>query len=94
MAATSGTPAKPAPEKLDPALVKTALILVVGGLAVVFDTTIVSRAKPASTSSAHAASSRAASSSSPRRRCRVRWACSVITASIAAQGELREACIP
>jgi len=42
MAATSGTPAKPAAEKLDPAVVKTALILIVGGLAVVFDTTIVS----------------------------------------------------
>src|SRR5215468_6297645 len=39
MAATS---AKPAAEKLDPALVKTALIIVAGGLAVVFDTTIVS----------------------------------------------------
>jgi EmrB/QacA subfamily drug resistance transporter len=38
----AATPAKPAPEKLDPALVRTALILVVGGLAVVFDTTIVS----------------------------------------------------
>jgi len=35
-------PAKPAPEKLDPAVVKTAVILVVGALAVVFDTTIVS----------------------------------------------------
>jgi len=39
MAATS---AKPAAGKLDPALVRTALIIVVGGLAVVFDTTIVS----------------------------------------------------
>src|SRR5499433_254565 len=38
----AATPAKPAPEKLDPAVVKTALILIVGGLAVVFDTTIVS----------------------------------------------------
>jgi EmrB/QacA subfamily drug resistance transporter len=38
----AATPAKPAPEKLDPALVKTALIIIVGGLAVVFDTTIVS----------------------------------------------------
>jgi EmrB/QacA subfamily drug resistance transporter len=38
----AATPAKPAPEKLDPALVRTALILVVGALAVVFDTTIVS----------------------------------------------------
>src|ERR1700723_3783823 len=35
-------PAKPAAENLDPALIKTALIIVVGGLAVVFDTTIVS----------------------------------------------------
>jgi len=33
---------KPAPEKLDPAAVKTAVILIVGALAVVFDTTIVS----------------------------------------------------
>jgi len=39
MAATS---AKPGPAKLDPALVRTALIIVVGGMAVVFDTTIVS----------------------------------------------------
>jgi EmrB/QacA subfamily drug resistance transporter len=39
MAATS---AKPAAEKLDPAVVKTALIIIVGGLAVIFDTTIVS----------------------------------------------------
>src|SRR5262249_24010980 len=38
----AAAPAKPAAEKLDPALVRTALILVVGGLAVVFDTTIVS----------------------------------------------------
>jgi len=38
----AATPARPAAEKLDPALVKTALILIVGGLAVVFDTTIVS----------------------------------------------------
>jgi MFS family permease len=38
----AATPAKPAAGKLDPALVRTALILVVGGLAVVFDTTIVS----------------------------------------------------
>src|SRR5580658_1387081 len=43
---------------------------------------IVSLAKPTSTSSAHAASSSAASSSSPRRRCRVRWACSVTLTSI------------
>src|ERR1700734_2476394 len=35
-------PAKPAAENLDPALIKTALIIVVGGLAVIFDTTIVS----------------------------------------------------
>jgi EmrB/QacA subfamily drug resistance transporter len=38
----AATPAKPAAGKLDPAVVKTALILIVGGLAVVFDTTIVS----------------------------------------------------
>src|SRR5262249_48733047 len=38
----AATPAKPAAQRLDPALVRTALILVVGGLAVVFDTTIVS----------------------------------------------------
>ena len=42
MAATPATPAKPAAQKLDPAVVKTALILIVGGMAVVFDTTIVS----------------------------------------------------
>src|SRR5262249_164149 len=40
--AMAATPAKPPAEKLDPAVVRTALILVVGGLAVVFDTTIVS----------------------------------------------------
>ena len=34
--------AKPATEKLDPAVVKTALILIVGAMAVIFDTTIVS----------------------------------------------------
>jgi len=34
--------AKPAPEKLDPEAIRTAVILVVGALAVVFDTTIVS----------------------------------------------------
>jgi EmrB/QacA subfamily drug resistance transporter len=34
--------AKPPAEKLDPNLIKTALILITGGLAVVFDTTIVS----------------------------------------------------
>jgi EmrB/QacA subfamily drug resistance transporter len=38
----AATPVKPAAGKLDPAVVRTALILVVGGLAVVFDTTIVS----------------------------------------------------
>jgi EmrB/QacA subfamily drug resistance transporter len=38
----AATPAKPVAEKLDPAVVKTTLILIVGGLAVVFDTTIVS----------------------------------------------------
>src|SRR5580693_3750199 len=43
---------------------------------------IVSLAKPTSTSSAHAASNSAASSSSPRRRCRVRCACSVMPTSI------------
>jgi EmrB/QacA subfamily drug resistance transporter len=36
------TPAKPPAEKLDPAVIKTALILVVGALAPIFDTTIVS----------------------------------------------------
>jgi EmrB/QacA subfamily drug resistance transporter len=35
-------PAKPPVEKLDPKVVKTALILIVGGMAVIFDTTIVS----------------------------------------------------
>jgi EmrB/QacA subfamily drug resistance transporter len=34
--------AKPPVEKLDPTVVKTALILIVGGMAVIFDTTIVS----------------------------------------------------
>jgi EmrB/QacA subfamily drug resistance transporter len=38
VATTSG---RPAAEKLDPAVIKTALIIVVGGLAVIFDTTIV-----------------------------------------------------
>jgi EmrB/QacA subfamily drug resistance transporter len=38
----AATPAKPAAEKLDPAVVKTALIIIVGGMAVIFDTTIVS----------------------------------------------------
>src|SRR6478609_3471329 len=36
------TPAQAAPEKLDPAVVRTALILIVGAMAVIFDTTIVS----------------------------------------------------
>jgi MFS family permease len=36
------TPAKPPVEKLDPKVVKTALILIVGAMAVIFDTTIVS----------------------------------------------------
>src|ERR1700758_189052 len=39
MAATSP---KPAAEKLDPAVVRTAVILIVGAMAVIFDTTIVS----------------------------------------------------
>jgi EmrB/QacA subfamily drug resistance transporter len=38
----AATPAKPGREKLDPALVRTALILIVGAMAVIFDTTIVS----------------------------------------------------
>ncbi|MGA2829682.1 MAG: MDR family MFS transporter [Streptosporangiaceae bacterium] len=38
----AATPAKPAAEKLDPTVVKTALILIVGAMAVIFDTTIVS----------------------------------------------------
>jgi EmrB/QacA subfamily drug resistance transporter len=38
----AATSAKPAAEKLDPAVVRTALILITGGLAVIFDTTIVS----------------------------------------------------
>ncbi|HTW02852.1 MAG TPA: MDR family MFS transporter [Streptosporangiaceae bacterium] len=38
----AATPAKPAAEKLDPRVIKTALILIAGGLAVIFDTTIVS----------------------------------------------------
>jgi EmrB/QacA subfamily drug resistance transporter len=42
MAETTAKAAKPAAEKLDPAVIKTALILVVGGMAVIFDTTIVS----------------------------------------------------
>jgi EmrB/QacA subfamily drug resistance transporter len=42
MAATPAKSAKPAVEKLDPALVRTALILIVGAMAVIFDTTIVS----------------------------------------------------
>ena len=36
------TPAKPAAEKLDPTVVRTALILIVGAMAIIFDTTIVS----------------------------------------------------
>jgi EmrB/QacA subfamily drug resistance transporter len=42
MAATPTSPAKPPVEKLDPKVVKTALILIVGAMAVIFDTTIVS----------------------------------------------------
>jgi len=43
MATTPTTPAAaPAAEKLDPKVVRTALILIVGGMAVIFDTTIVS----------------------------------------------------
>lgn len=42
MAATPVTPDKPPAEKLDPALVRTAVILIVGAMAVIFDTTIVS----------------------------------------------------
>jgi EmrB/QacA subfamily drug resistance transporter len=38
----AATPVKPAAEKLDPRVIKTALILIAGGLAVIFDTTIVS----------------------------------------------------
>jgi EmrB/QacA subfamily drug resistance transporter len=38
----AATPPKPAAEKLDPAVVKTAVILIVGAMAVIFDTTIVS----------------------------------------------------
>jgi len=38
----AATPAKPPAEKLDPAVVKTALILITGAMAVIFDTTIVS----------------------------------------------------
>jgi EmrB/QacA subfamily drug resistance transporter len=38
----AATPAKPAAEKLDPTVIRTALILIVGGMAVIFDTTIVS----------------------------------------------------
>src|SRR6202453_2852066 len=38
----TATPVKPKAEKLDPKVVKTALILVVGLMAVIFDTTIVS----------------------------------------------------
>src|ERR1700678_2478168 len=42
MATAPTSPAKPPVEKLDPKVVKTALILIVGGMAVIFDTTIVS----------------------------------------------------
>jgi len=42
MARSPTSPAKPPVEKLDPKVVKTALILIVGGMAVIFDTTIVS----------------------------------------------------
>jgi EmrB/QacA subfamily drug resistance transporter len=42
MAATPTSPAKPPVGKLDPKVVKTALILMTGGMAVIFDTTIVS----------------------------------------------------
>jgi len=42
MAPTPTSPAKPPVEKLDPKVVKTALILITGGMAVIFDTTIVS----------------------------------------------------
>ena len=38
----TATSVKPAAERLDPAVVKIALIIIVGGMAVVFDTTIVS----------------------------------------------------
>jgi EmrB/QacA subfamily drug resistance transporter len=38
----AAAPAEPAAGKLDPRVIKTALILIVGGLAVIFDTTIVS----------------------------------------------------
>jgi EmrB/QacA subfamily drug resistance transporter len=38
----AATPAKPAAGKLDPAVVRTALILITGAMAVIFDTTIVS----------------------------------------------------
>jgi EmrB/QacA subfamily drug resistance transporter len=38
----AATPAKPVAERLDPAVIRTALILIVGGMAVIFDTTIVS----------------------------------------------------
>jgi EmrB/QacA subfamily drug resistance transporter len=42
MATTPTPPAKPPADKLDPKVVKTALILITGGMAVIFDTTIVS----------------------------------------------------
>src|SRR5271170_1774281 len=42
MATTPASPAKPAVEKLDPKVFKTALIFITGAMAVIFDTTIVS----------------------------------------------------
>jgi EmrB/QacA subfamily drug resistance transporter len=42
MATRPASPGKPPVEKLDPKVVKTALILIVGAMAVIFDTTIVS----------------------------------------------------
>jgi EmrB/QacA subfamily drug resistance transporter len=42
MAATSAPTTKPAADKVDPAVLKTTLILLVGAMAVIFDTTIVS----------------------------------------------------
>ena len=42
MAARTAKTGKPAAEKLDPAVVKIAMIMIVGGMAVIFDTTIVS----------------------------------------------------
>ena len=73
--------AAPGQDKIDPKVLKTALILIVGFMGVIFDTTIVSFAKPTSASSSQAAWSSAASSSSPRRRCRCN--CSVTPTRIA-----------